>query len=217
MIVLVGNEKGGTGKTTLAVNLAAMRAAEGHDVLLVDCDPMASATAWCGARDEVAEEMDIPRFTSIQKLGKTVYKAIVDLSSKYEDIIIDAGGRDSVEMRGAMSAADICLVPARPSQLDVWALQRVAGIIANAKVSVNPDLDTLVVLCMASTHPAESKTREAREFLEDIEEYDLARTVVYSRTAYQDCFPMGLSVCEYDPTSKACAEMELLYQEVFDA
>ena len=66
-MILIGGEKGGTGKTTLATNLAAMRALEGHDVLLIDSDPQGSANYWAQSRDELAIK---PRVACVQKFGK---------------------------------------------------------------------------------------------------------------------------------------------------
>ena len=69
MILLIGGEKGGTGKTTVATNLAALRAAAGHDVLLVDTDRQGSAAAWCQLR---AEHPQLPQVACVQLFGKTV-------------------------------------------------------------------------------------------------------------------------------------------------
>lgn len=87
-IILIGGEKGGTGKTTLAVNIAAARARDGHDVLVVDTDPQGSASYWAAAREEAGIE---PRVASIQKFGKTLANELKDLSKRYEEIIVDAG------------------------------------------------------------------------------------------------------------------------------
>jgi chromosome partitioning protein len=89
-IILIGGEKGGTGKTTLAVNMAAARAKAGHDVLVVDTDPQGSASYWTAAREEKKIE---PRIPSVQKFGKTLASELRDLGKRYEEIIVDAGGR----------------------------------------------------------------------------------------------------------------------------
>ncbi len=94
-IILVGGEKGGTGKTTIATNLAVMRAAAGRDVVLIDTDPQGSASGWCYTRDEAGLA---PRIASVQKFGKGLARELEDLSMRYQDIIVDAGGRDSVKL-----------------------------------------------------------------------------------------------------------------------
>ena len=117
MIILIGGEKGGTGKTTLATNMAAMRALAGRDVLLIDTDPQGSANYWAQNRDE--EEIS-PRVACVQKFGKGLPAEVKDLAVRYQDIIIDAGGRDSVELRSAMVIADQAYIPIQPSQFDIW-------------------------------------------------------------------------------------------------
>ena len=111
MIVLVGGEKGGVGKTTLAVNLAAMRARAQHDVLLVDADKQASANLWANIRDQ--EKVD-PPVRCVQKRVKGLAADVRDLATRYEDIVIDAGGQDSVELRAAMTIAALAIFPIQP-------------------------------------------------------------------------------------------------------
>ena len=102
-IILIGGEKGGTGKTTLAVNLAALRALQGRDVLLIDTDVQASASYWAQSRDEAQTR---PRIACIQKFGKGLPTEVRDLARRYQDLIIDAGGRDSVELRSSLVVAE---------------------------------------------------------------------------------------------------------------
>src|SRR5574337_960437 len=113
MIVLVGGEKGGTGKTTLATNLAALRAIAGSDVLLVDTDSQGSASIWAQIREE---EHVKPAITCVSMRGRGVAAEIRKLAPRFKDIVIDSGGRDSVELRQAMLTARVMVVPARPSQ-----------------------------------------------------------------------------------------------------
>ena len=103
-IILVGGEKGGTGKTTIATNLAAMRAAAGRDVLLVDSDTQGSSSIWSQVR---AEGGDQARLTCVSLHGRGIAAEIRQLAERFEDIIIDAGGRDSIELRQAMLAAEL--------------------------------------------------------------------------------------------------------------
>ena len=119
MIVLIGGEKGGPGKTTLATNLAAMRNTITKDVLLIDTDKQQTASFWCATREENDK---LRRVSSIQKYSKSLRYEIVSLAAKYQDVIIDAGGRDSIEVRCSLLVADKVIFPLRISQFDLWTL-----------------------------------------------------------------------------------------------
>jgi len=116
MIILIGGEKGGPGKTTIAINIAAMRTKEEGDLLLIDTDKQPTASYWCSIREDNNIK---PRVASVQKFEKSVRTEAIALKEKYKDIIIDAGGRDSPELRGALLIADIAIFPLRPSQFDL--------------------------------------------------------------------------------------------------
>ena len=98
-ITVFGGEKGGTGKTTLATNIAAMLALRGKDVLLLDTDRQGTASFWATVREEEKIE---PRVACVQKFGKGLPAQVRDLAERYDEIIIDAGGRDSMELRYAL-------------------------------------------------------------------------------------------------------------------
>ena len=129
MILLLGGEKGGTGKTTIATNLAALRAAAGYDVLLIDTDRQGTAAAWCQVR---AEDPRLPRIACVQLFGKNVQTGLRDLAGRYREVIIDAGGRDAVELRSALVGADCVYIPIQPSQYDVWTLEHMQELVVTA-------------------------------------------------------------------------------------
>ena len=211
-IILIGGEKGGTGKTTLAVNMAASRARAGHDVLVVDTDPQGSASYWAAAREEKKIE---PRIASVQKFGKTLASELRDLSNRYEDIIVDAGGRDSIELRSGLVVADRAYVPIQASQFDVWTLDQMDSLVSQAQ-GLNPDLRVYVVINRASTNPAVEEAKDAKELLEEFENLELMRTIVRDRIAFRKAARYGMAISELpkrDP--KACAEIDLLYQEIY--
>jgi len=132
MIVAIVNEKGGVGKSKLAVNPAAARARAGRDVLSVDTDPHGSAMAWSGARDAAKVTT---RVSAIAKSGKGLQAEIADLARRYQDIVIDTGGRDSPETRSALESTQMVVVPAQPSQADLWSLEKHAGLFARPEAS----------------------------------------------------------------------------------
>jgi chromosome partitioning protein len=212
MIVLIGGEKGGTGKTTLATNLAAMRALAGRDVLLIDTDSQGSANYWSLSRDEAGIS---PRVPCVQKFGKGLTMEVKDLTNRYEDIIIDAGGRDSVELRSAMVAADRAYIPIQPSQFDIWTLNRMDELIETAK-GFNPDLKAWVIISRSSTNPSVHESDDTMEILGDFPNLGLAGMTIRDRIAYRKAAKDGMAVCELKPKDpKAVEEMEALYKEVF--
>ncbi len=213
MIILVGGEKGGTGKTTLATNLSALRALAGRDVLLLDTDLQGSASYWSQTRDEAKIT---PRVACVQRFGKGLQVEIQDLANRYDDIIIDAGGRDSVELRVSLVVAECAYIPIQASQFDVWTLDRMDALVTQA-IGFNPNLKSFVVISRASTNPVVSETQEAQGILADFEHLSLADTIIRDRIAFRKAAREGLCVSELKPVDpKASVEVSSLYREVFN-
>jgi len=101
MILLLGGEKGGTGKSTLATNLAVWLAHKGRDVILVDTDCQRTSSHFVDRRNELGT---LPRIHCAEKYGN-VFDTVKDLATRYEYVLVDAGGRDSEELRTAMVVA----------------------------------------------------------------------------------------------------------------
>lgn len=214
MIVLIGGEKGGTGKTTIATNLAQMRATQGNDVLLIDTDKQESSTFWASTRDD--EEIT-PRIPTVQKYGKAITKDILDLAKRYQDIIIDAGGRDSYELRASMVAADVIYIPVQASQFDIWTLEGMAELVEQSQ-ALNPKLQAFVVINRASANPAVSESQEAEELLQDFENLNFSGAILRDRIAYRKAAAVGQGVSELKPSDpKAIAEITHLYQIIFSS
>jgi chromosome partitioning protein len=212
MILLLGGEKGGTGKTTLAVNLAALIALSGKDVLLIDTDRQGSANFWASIRDESGA---LPRIPCVQKFGKSLAKDVIDLAGRYEEIVIDAGGRDSMELRYSLGVADRVYIPIQPSQFDLVTLDQMDRLVEQAQ-ALNPGLESFVVINRASTNPTVTDTHEAVELVSEFEHLTLADTILRERVAYQRSVREGLSVAEVPhPDYKAVTEMSSLYKEMY--
>jgi len=220
MIMTVGGEKGGVGKSTLAVHLAYMLAASGRDPLLIDADPQGSVTSFTAARDE---RVATPRLTCVQKLGKGLAHDVRSLASRYSDVIIDTGGRDTMELRLAMLVSERVLVPINCSAFNWWTLEKVDQLVGEAKLS-NPDVHTSVLLNRAPGNPQlrRRKIVTAQERLGSAEfaNLDLLQCYLVERTAFQDNEEFGLTVWEpsvlrgtVDQT--ACGELASLYKEIF--
>lgn len=214
--VLVANEKGGVGKTTIAVNLAAMCVMAGKETLLVDTDKQESASAWAGAR---YENGITPTVLTMAKTGKVGYD-LANLKAKFDIIIVDAGGRDSVEMRQAMAVCDYVLIPIKPAQFDVWSLNKMSSMVSDVKEKTERPVNAYAFINGASTNPMVRETQEARDLARDYEEvFPLLISVVSERIAFRRAAREGQGVVELkndlaDP--KANIEMIALYEEIFN-
>jgi chromosome partitioning protein len=212
MIILVGGEKGGPGKTTIATNIAAMRTREMEDVLLVDTDRQPTSSYWCSMREDKGVK---PRVASIQKYDKAVRTEITELKKKFSDIIIDAGGRDSPELRGALLVCDKAIFPLRPSQFDLWTLGRLNTLVEVA-LEINESLKAYVVINQSSPNPAVREADEMKEFLSEFGNIKLMGSVICERIVFRRAALNGMAVTEYKPEDiKANEEMNTLYREIF--
>lgn len=209
MIVLIGSQKGGCGKSTTAVNICAQLAKSGHDVVLVDADRQCTSANW--AMDRSANE-SLPIVHCIQKY-ENIRDTLLDLDQRYEHVIVDAAGRDSRELRTGMTAAHILLVPFRPSQPDLDTLPNLQEIITQAK-DLNPGLSVKGLITMAPTNPVIHEAEEAREYLQDYPEIQLLTTIVRDRKVFRDAMSEGMGVVEMN-NEKATEEILALLQEVF--
>ncbi len=211
MIYLVGSEKGGTGKTTISTNLAALMISRGQDVLLIDTDKQGSASMWCAVRDE---DKSVKRVPCVQKFGLGLAGEIKDLSNRYSNIIIDAGGRDSVELRSAMTVADRIFIPLQASQFDVWTIATMDNLLELTK-TVNSKLEATIILNRASTHPSVSEAKDVLELSEDLVNMKMLDTPIRDRIVYRKAAQRGLSIFEVETLdTKAISEFECLYNYV---
>jgi len=209
MILLVGSQKGGCGKSTIAVNICAQLAENGHDVVLLDADRQCTAANWAADR---SQNQALSVVHCVQKY-ESIRETVQDLDKRYEYVVIDAAGRDSRELRTGMTAAHGLLVPFRPSQPDLDTLANLQNIITQAK-DLNPQLMVYGLLTMASTNPVVQEVNEAREYLQDYPEIQLLTTIIRDRKVYRDAMSEGKGVIELDNV-KAAAEIQSLVNEVF--
>jgi chromosome partitioning protein len=212
MIVLFGGEKGGAGKTTLATNIAALRTTKQPETLLVDTDRQSTSSFWCSVREEKGVS---PRVSSIQKYEKAVRTEVKELNKKYKDIIIDAGGRDSPELRGSLLVCNKAVFPLRPSQFDLWTLSRLSVLVETAK-EINEGLEAYVIVNMASPNPNVKEVEDMKELVKEFTYLSMLRTVVYERIVYRRAAVEGMGVVEYKPEdTKAIQEIVSLYEEIY--
>ncbi|MEO7015104.1 MAG: AAA family ATPase [Leifsonia sp.] len=208
MIVLIGSQKGGAGKSTIAVNLSAEYARQGLDVVLVDADVQRSAAKWHADREEAGVK---PTIACVEKLGN-IRETLIDLDSRYGIVVVDVAGKDSKEMRTGMTAAHKMIVTVRPSQFDLDTLPHMSELVDQVR-DFNPDLDVRSLLTQAPTNPNGTERTDAGEYLADYPALRALQTVVHERKAYRDVVGEGLGVVEWT-NPKARAEIMELAAEV---
>lgn len=212
-IYAVVGEKGGTGKSVLTTNLAAMRAQAGHDVLLVDTDTQASSSGWQAVR---SENSNLARVSCVQKFGKTVAAEVRELAARFEDTFVDAGGRDSVEMRASLLVADLVILPFQASQFDLWTVAKMHQLLSDAS-QFNERLRALAVVNQAETHASNTDYLDAKALLAEYPGITLLEQPIRKRVVFKRAAMQGMSVAEYDTdkNSKAIQEISHLYNTIF--
>lgn len=210
-IITVGSTKGGVGKTTLALNIAIARAMAGRDVWLVDADRQATASTALAIRGEAERLPAIA--TAHYADGGQLRTQVLHQRSKFEDIIIDAGGRDSTALRAALVLSDMVVVPFQPRSIDVWAVADIAALIEEAR-AIRDGLQAYAVLNMADT--AGTDNEDAAAAVADYPALQYLDTPIRRRKSIANAAGNGMSVLELTPRDeKAIAELNALMQSLF--
>lgn len=150
MILVLGGEKGGSGKSCIAQNLAVWLQRKGNDVLLLDADPQGTSVDWAREREQNPNLQDL----QVESAHGDIRKTLLDRAKRYEAIVVDAGGADSVALRSALTVATHALLPFRPKRRDLKTLAHVEELITLAK-SVNPELVARAIVTQAPALPSQ--------------------------------------------------------------
>lgn len=204
MIISVVNQKGGVGKTTLSIHIADGLSKRGRKVALIDADAQSSTLLWSASRlgQTLFPVMGMPK--------ETLYQELQGLKGGFDDIVIDGPPRVATVLKAAIAAADLVLVPVKPSSLDVWAASDVVKLIEEVRV-FRPDLRASFVI--NERRPNTRLARDVESALGNMA-LDVCKTSIHTRSAYPVAIGQGLSVFDTEPKGKAALEMEQLLTEI---
>ncbi len=203
MIISVVNQKGGVGKTTIAINLGIGMARRNYKVGFLDTDPQGTASQWQSIEGNLGFE--VRRHPSPVSFGD-----LTDEDRNHGFLIIDTPPAIGGITRSVLALADLAIIPLAPSVLDIWSSRTTIGMIEEAK-KANPGLQGR--LLVSRKIPRTRLGREGREAIAALE-MDLFKTEISQRIAYVESMIAGVSVFQYAPKSEASKEIDELCEEI---
>ncbi len=220
MILVCGGVKGGTGKTTTAINLGIERARRGAKLLLIDADPdQESLTDYVANREERGVA---PRLNVVQVKGTTTSKTLMSLAKDFDDLIVDCGGFDSVELRQAVLVCQTWIVPLNPTQMQVWTMPKLKELLDGANAyRGEAQLNAHLLGMRLSTNSLNRARSDLDLVAAEYDGFDVLSTVIHQRAAFERAEALGLAVTELERPSdsdrKAQEAMARLHDELFGA
>ncbi len=206
MLTVIGNLKGGTGKSTVAFNLAVWLAHDKSGVRVFDLDPQATLSDTTEIREEDGYE---PLFEVSNDIDELEMLVNSKGKKKTTQLLADVSATNMPHLERAVSMAKRILIPVQPSQADIWSTQRFLKIVLSA-IDKRKKPEILGFINRADTHVGVLETGEAEEALQMMPDIEALDTRLYQRTAYRRSFSEGLAVFEQDPMGKAAREMKKL-------
>lgn len=206
MIISLLNQKGGVGKTTLAVHLAEVLSRLDKSVLLVDADPQGSALDWAANRP------DDPRFPVIGLPKPTLHRELPAIAKNHDFVLIDGPPRVNELARAAIMASDVVLIPVQPSPFDVWAAKEIVDLLQEAS-AFKDNIKSAFVINRKIVN-----TAIGRDVVEALASYPLPvlKTSVGQRVAFAESAAQGLTVLHTDPNGQASQEIVSLATELLE-
>lgn len=230
MILTIAHQKGGTGKSTLAICIASELAARGRNVLLVDADPQQTTQTW---HDLAVENFEVERrasegqppaaegkrpakrsapMPSVVSMTGTLHQEhqLPKLASAYDVVVVDTPPRLGPTLKSALVVADVALVPCGPTGPDAWALAETLEMIEDAQ-GFRPGLKAVLVVNRKREGTVLGNKARASLSASNLR---VLGTELGLRQAYAEAVGAGQGVTNYEPTSEAAKEMRALVDEV---
>lgn len=211
MIYVICNEKGGSGKSSIAQTLSIyLKLVQSKDPLLIDADPQRTTAEWAAERAET----DLPPIPCIELTGN-ITKPLQDLTTRYDSIVIDCGGADSKAMRSALSFSDIALLPFRPKRRDLKVAAGMAEIVETAQ-ALNNKLRVFSCVTQCPTLPSQGyRIQAAKNLLVSLDLNPLTH-ITRNLNGWDDADESGLSVLEWTQDTKAGEDAKALFDELME-
>ncbi len=206
MIISFLNQKGGVGKTTLAIHIADSLSRKDKKVLLIDADPQASALDWA----ENSENGN--RFSVVGLPKKTLRSELRTIETDYDFIVVDGPPRVHEIAMAAIAASDLIVIPVQPSPFDVWSLKDIVDLVNEVK-TINENLKTVLVINRKIVN-----TAIGRDVVNALADYNfpILKTAICQRVAYAESIGMGQTVLHTNSDSKASEEIQALTNEILE-
>jgi len=203
-IIAVVNQKGGAGKTTLALNLAGALAESGSRVLLIDADPQQTAQDWAAVRDKP------PPFQVLGLSKPVLHRDLPGIAADYDHVVIDGAPRNYEVARSAIAAADLVLIPVQPSGADFWASRETVKLVKEAHAFKETQKSVFLVSRRVG------RSALGRDIAEALAEFELPilRCGTSQRVIYAEALTAGLTVIESQPRGPAAEEIRAILAEI---
>jgi chromosome partitioning protein len=205
MILAVLNQKGGTGKTTVAIHLGMAWVRSGARVVVLDADPQGSALDWAEARAD-----STPALPVLGLPKPTLHREVPALAESYDHVVIDGPPQVEAIVKSAMMAADVVVIPVQPSGVDVWGARQIIARLVEARI-VRPELKAAFALNRKA-----SKTFLSRAVLDALADYEVPvlASALGQRVTFAETIGTGRTVFDVAPAGIASAEATALATEV---